>query len=258
MVDAYDTNLTRTTPTALSLERRNLAATTVGNYALFGGGEKNGIASSVVDAYDTSLTRTNPTGLNEARGWLAATTVSPAVGSSSQSSYALFGGGAAGSSYSSVVDAYDTSLTRTTPTELSQARKELAAPTVAPAGDSSPQSGYAVFGGGYSGSDWVPTVDAYDASLTRTIQSKLSVGRSYLSGTSIGNYALFAGGYAADTQAVTTTADAYSLASYDIQVFPGTKYSFNGETEQTSSTWQTLTMQGEVIGYIKVKDATVN
>ena len=258
VVDAYDTNLTRTTPTALSLERRNLAATTVGNYALFGGGEKNGIASSVVDAYDTSLTRTNPTGLNEARGWLAATTVSPAVGSSSQSSYALFGGGAAGSSYSSVVDAYDTSLTRTTPTELSQARKELAAPTVAPAGDSSPQSGYAVFGGGYSGSDWVPTVDAYDASLTRTIQPKLSVGRSYLSGTSIGNYALFAGGYAADTQAVTTTADAYSLASYDIQVFPGTKYSFNGGTEQTSSTWQTLTMQGEVIGYIKVKDATVN
>ena len=258
VVDAYDTNLTRTTPTALSLERRNLAATTVGNYALFGGGEKNGIASSVVDAYDTSLTRTNPTGLNEARGWLAATTVSPAVGSSSQSSYALFGGGAAGSSYSSVVDAYDTNLTRTTPTELSQARKELAAPTVAPIAGSSSQSGYAVFGGGYSGSDWVPTVDAYDASLTRTIQPKLSVGRSYLSGTSIGNYALFAGGYAADTQAVTTTADAYSLASYDIQVFPGTKYSFNGSTEQTSSTWQTLTMQGEVIGYIKVKDATVN
>lgn len=45
---------------------------------------------------------------------------------------------------------------------------------------------------------------------------------------------------------------------YDIQIFPGTKYSFNGSTEQTSSTWQTLTMQGEVIGYIKVKDATVN
>ena len=53
-VDAYDTSLTRTTPTALSQTRYGLSATTVGNYALFGGGYSSGYSSghsAVVDAY---------------------------------------------------------------------------------------------------------------------------------------------------------------------------------------------------------------
>jgi len=75
------------TITPLSVARENLAATTIGNYALFGGG----YSTSVVDAYDTSLTRTTPTPLSVARYNLAATTVG---------NYALFGGG------SNVVDAY--------------------------------------------------------------------------------------------------------------------------------------------------------
>ena len=50
--------LTRTTPTELSEARPNLAATSVGNYALFGGGSS---ARSTVDAYNTTLTRTAPT-----------------------------------------------------------------------------------------------------------------------------------------------------------------------------------------------------
>ena len=83
--------------TALSAARSYLVATTVGNYALFGGGT-TGKASSVVDAYDTSLTRTTPTALSEARDRLAATTVGD---------YALFGGGVNSNGvYSAVVDAY--------------------------------------------------------------------------------------------------------------------------------------------------------
>jgi hypothetical protein len=82
-------------PTALSTARRILAATTVGNYALFGGGN-TGSNSSVVDAYDTDLTRSTPTALSTARRYLAATTVGD---------YALFGGGTTGLN-SSVVDAY--------------------------------------------------------------------------------------------------------------------------------------------------------
>ena len=78
---------------ALSVARNSLAATTVGDYALFGGGYP---ASSVVDAYDTSLTRTTPTPLSVARSGLVATTVGD---------YALFGGGTTGS-LSDVVDAY--------------------------------------------------------------------------------------------------------------------------------------------------------
>ena len=131
-VDAYDTSLTRTNPTALSQARDNSAATTVGSYALFGGG--NNPSLSTVDAYNTSLTRTTPTALSQARSILAATTVG---------NYALFGGGDFPSS--STVDAYNTSLTRSIPKPLSLPMDHLAATTV---GD------YALFGEG-------TTVNAY-------------------------------------------------------------------------------------------------
>ena len=56
-VDAYDSSLTRTTATDLSIARGGLAATTIGKYALFGGGSyddgdiDNTIYYSTVDAY---------------------------------------------------------------------------------------------------------------------------------------------------------------------------------------------------------------
>ena len=62
-------------------------------------------------------------------------------------SYALFGSGTS----SAVVDAYNTSLTRTTATSLSAARAALAATAV---GD------YALFGGG---TGYSSVVDAYAA-----------------------------------------------------------------------------------------------
>ena len=88
-------SLTRTIPTPLSESRSFLAATSVGNYALFGGGYDK----DTVDAYDTSLTRTIPTPLSKGRAYLAATSVG---------NYALFGGGKS-SSNSSTVDAYTVS-----------------------------------------------------------------------------------------------------------------------------------------------------
>ena len=82
----------------LSAARTNVVATTVGNYALFGGGSTTGsVSKSTVDAYDTSLTRTTATDLSVARRNLAATTVG---------NYALFGGGYDGSTYYSTVDVY--------------------------------------------------------------------------------------------------------------------------------------------------------
>ena len=137
----YSDTLNRSTPTALSTARRWLAGASVGDYALFAGGD-TGSYSSVVDAYDTELTRTTPTALSTARGQLAGASVGD---------YALFAGGDTGS-YSSVVDAYDTELTRTTPTALSTARLGLAGASV---GD------YALFAGGYTGSH-SSVVDAYD------------------------------------------------------------------------------------------------
>jgi hypothetical protein len=80
--------------TPLSALRRDLAATTVGNYALFGGGYTSDHFDTV-DAYNTSLTRSTPTVLSVARSSLAATSIG---------NYALFGGGTNRSI--NVVDAY--------------------------------------------------------------------------------------------------------------------------------------------------------
>ena len=71
--------------------------------------------------------------------------------------YALFGGGYGGSYYDTV-DAYDKSLTRTTPTALSVARSSLAATTL---GD------YALFAGGAAAVGATNTVDAYNEKLTK-------------------------------------------------------------------------------------------
>ena len=122
-------------------------ATTVGNYALFGGGYSYaGIATYLasVDAYDASLTRTTQTPLSVARQCLSATTVG---------NYALFVGGVNSSTAMvSSVDAYDTSLTRSTPTALSEARQTLAAAAV---------GNYALFGGGIKGGESSAVVDVY-------------------------------------------------------------------------------------------------
>ena len=282
VVDAYDTSLTRSTPTALSRSRYALAATTIGDYALFGGGS----SSNVVDAYDQNLTRSTPTSLSQAREYLAATTIAPAGSSSPQSGYALFGGGQVSNTRYATVDAYDASLTRTTPTELSQVMTYLAATSV---------GNYALFGGGFSdGASAV--VDAYDQNLTRSTPTALSKARRDLTATTVGDYALFGGGFnsnvvdaygqnltrstptelsqAREDLAATTignyalfgggfnnrffaVVDAYSIASYDIQVFPETKYNFNNSGEIFSDTMQTINIQGPVVGYMKIKNTHV-
>ena len=86
--------------TPLSLERNALSATTIGNYALFGGGyTTNTSYANTVDAYNISLTRSTPTVLSVARNNLAATTIG---------NYALFGGGQGRSGHVNTVDAYYT------------------------------------------------------------------------------------------------------------------------------------------------------
>ena len=86
------------TISALSRARDSLSATSIGGYALFGGGGTSGSAYfSIVDAYDSNLTRSTPTPLSQARGYLAATSIE---------GYAIFGGGYSASADSSIVDAY--------------------------------------------------------------------------------------------------------------------------------------------------------
>ena len=85
--------------------------------------------------------------------------------------FALFGGGRDASSEQSTVDAYNSSLTRSTATSLSKARYLFTAATV---------GNYALFGGGQttsSGTNYHSTVDAYDDNLARRTPTALSVGR---------------------------------------------------------------------------------
>lgn len=152
-VDAYNTSLTRSNPTALSELNILGSATNVGNYAVFGGGAAAaGGARTFVNAYNTSLTRSTPTALSVARSSLAA---------ASLGNYALFGGGSSSSS-NAVVDAYNTSLTRSTPTAFSTGRYYHSATTVA---------GYAIFGLGHTSSQDLLGVEIYYASyiLTTTV-----------------------------------------------------------------------------------------
>lgn len=193
-VDAYNTSLVRNTPTELSERRAVLAATTVGNYGLFGGGYlilKNMayLSFAIVDAYSASLVRSTPTSLSEKKYGLAATTVGD---------FGLFGGGNDGTHEpSSIVDAYSANLVRSTPTALSYARNNLAATSV---------GGYALFGGG-NGYD---TVDAYSASLVRSTPTALSEERHNMAATSVGGYGLFGGGGLIRETQFSSTVDAYS------------------------------------------------
>ena len=271
-----------TNPTALSNARRGLAATAIGNYALFGGGYRDGSNVDTVDAYDASLTRTIPTVLSNARGGLAATTIG---------NYALFGGGYE-NTYISVVDAYNTSLTRTNPIALSNARDDLAATAIGNyalfgGGDNDSCScivdaynasltrttptelsrsrgaltatsigNYALFGGGYITSARATVVDAYDTSLTRTTPTALSIGRDDLAATAIGNYALFGGGHGDGSNVNTVDAYANFNLTGKLLVTVGSKYDFgSGETTATTTL---ITANNPATGYIKYKKGTIS
>ena len=218
------------TITSMNAPNNSLAATTVGDYALFGGGVSGSNYSATVTAYDISLTRTTPTTLSSARSSLAATTVGD---------YALFGGGYTGS-YSTVVNAYNTSLTRTRPTDLSSGTADLAATTV---------GNYALFGGGFISTGYNDSVYVYDKSLTKNVLSNTSYGARYLAATTIGNYALFGGGNRSGTSSVSvvysynsslTKASATSLSTARMRLAATTvgNYAlFGGGSTTTRSTY---------------------
>lgn len=191
-VDAYNTSLTHSTPTALSVARNNLAGASVGSYALFAGGGDANDPYDTVDAYNTSLTRSTPTALSKGQYYLAGASVG---------SYALFAGGFA----SNTVNAYNRSLTRSTPTALSSGRYQLAGASV---------GSYALFAGGTeNGDEELENVDAYNTALTRTTPTELSLGRLALAGASTGSYALFAGGCDnANRDTATLAVDAYNAS----------------------------------------------
>lgn len=163
------------TITGLSVARYKLAATSVGNYGIFAGGEGSSVTAAA-EAYSESLVQTVLNNLSVGRYALAAATVG---------NYALFAGGYS-SAASKKVDAYDITLTRTTVDDT------LNTATYMLMGASGGK--YAFFAGGYATSA-VSTVNAYDEDLTLTVASSNLISAVYNgAATAIGSYVLFGGG----------------------------------------------------------------
>lgn len=113
-VDAYDSSKTRTTASNLSRARVAAAGGSVTGYAFIAGGyywgsSKNNACTNV-DVYSASLTKQSVSGLSVARDTIASMSFDNAV--------AFAGGNRSGlatnNAFSTTVDRYDTSLTRTT------------------------------------------------------------------------------------------------------------------------------------------------
>lgn len=189
-----------------SINRINIDANHIGNYALYAGGSvlNDYSNTTVVDAYDTSLTRKSATPLSVGRSIIGTTHIGD---------YALFAGGDDGTTnYSDVVDAYSSSLTRSTPTSLSVSRGNMGATHV---------GNYALFGGGTQSRTVQKTLDAYNISLTHTTATSFNKAAYSLGATHVGNYALFAGGYDFAGNGIYLS-DVYAYNASLTQTFPTT------------------------------------
>ena len=244
VVNAYNTSLTRSTPTALSTGRYGVVGAAHDTYALFAGGYRTS-PSSVVNAYNTSLTRSTATALSSTRQYMG--------GSGFLGNRVIFGGGYSDgtSSTTNVVESYNASLTKSSLTTFSTARSTPAAAandnyiiftggadknthslatvegynssltkvssitnlsTTTRVHAAVGSNKYILVGGGTS----EDTVNLYNETLTRTIIQPLSIPRSQLHATKVGNYFLFGPGYSSNSTYSSTAqqrVDVYSIVS---------------------------------------------
>lgn len=186
-IDAYSKSLVHSAPFNMNTtEWHQVAAASVGNYAVFGGGivttyydpdtgDEDWDVTGYVRAYNSSLTfKGGPTIMY---GYcISAATVG---------SIAIFAGGIdSGGSYISSAYSVNSSLTSKVLTGLGARRANIATATV---GD------YAIFCAGQNGG-WLNRVDAYNSSGTRTLSNNQGRSRAYHKGTTVGNHAVFLGG----------------------------------------------------------------
>lgn len=172
----------------------NVAGASVGNYAIFAGGD-NGQSNEHnytdgVNAYDSSLTAQNIAQLSFSSvtdkwrsGMLSGVINNKAVFAGGYYLYKPL--------FSKVkvfrrpeALSYNTSLTQTQLTDLSSSKCNCATANT---------TNHLIFAGWVNNTN-SNTTDAYDNSLTRSTITALGTARYYLAGASIGEYAIFAGG----------------------------------------------------------------
>lgn len=177
---AYSSTLTKVTCPKIGKDRGKIKAGSVGEYAIFAGGQtraKAGYQQSYVDAYNSSLTRTTPTALSESR--IAATPIN------FDGKLFFLGGYFNNNGYDyNDVDIYDSSLTRSIMT-LSEKRGGMAA---------AENGKYIVYAGGDrgGGNDARHEVRAINKSLTESNLESLPVRTSFWDGGASGRAGDFA------------------------------------------------------------------
>jgi predicted Ser/Thr protein kinase len=195
-VDIYNVSNGSWSTATLSQARCFLAATSVGNVVLFGGGSNGNVFFNVVDIYDVSSDMWTTATLSQAREGLAATSVA--------NRYALFAGGYNGTGPSNVVDLFDSLCGMWNSTTLSLARRS---PEAASLGN------LAFLGGGdYNAYQTFNIVDIFNATTQTWSTATLSQNRTVLAAASIGDIVAFGGG-TPDGFAVSAVVDMYNATS---------------------------------------------
>ena len=225
----------------------SVTAGSVGNYALFAGGGvyHTGTWNKVettVHAVNTSKEHTTPTALQKGRYDMATCNIGK---------YVLFAGGASKDydtnavTYYANVDAYNESLVRSSPSNLSLARSFYYLPRNRQININFP---YALF----PGDETKNAMDAYNSNLVRSTPSNLSTAKNNVSIASIGNNALFAGGHTTTgnhEERYHTSVDSYNsnLVRSTITPLSEGRYKINGHS---------LGNYALFIGGIRLQDAS--
>lgn len=163
--------------------REDIGSTAAGYHALFAGG--GWYDCKLVDAVDLSLTLQAITPLDTGRKGI--------TGASGGTSAVFLGGSRASGygNYTTDVDAYTKDLVRSKLTISSHASNEEICEL------SSEERAFFAGGYSYNGTNYTNRayVSTYDESLTAKSASNLTVGRINIGTSTVGDYALFAGGY---------------------------------------------------------------
>ena len=181
-VDAFDMDLTKTTPLSLLADCYSGGGNIAGVYALYPA------SSTGSSAYDADLTRVTAPILSHASG-------SYAVGSLARSGL-VFG------QYNTTMDVFDENLTRTTISPRSVA----SIPGVTALED------HVLAAGGYiaSSGSWSDMVESFDSDLVRKVITSLPKQMSSNTPGTVGDFAIFPGGEPAGS-GVTNSAYAYTF-----------------------------------------------
>ncbi len=178
-VDAYSTNLSRTTAGSLSTAKAKAAAIGIGYYALVLGGHNDNGNSNSFELYSNALSKTTGSSHQYYQKKHMAAAVAGNI--------ALFAGGIdAQNNFSSQVIPITHNGVRMTEVSLSEPRAYMAAGSTA---------NHALFGGGANANNLASTlVESFNNNLIRKTQTPFTYARKEISAAKAGDYIMFAGG----------------------------------------------------------------